>query len=285
MPKLPKPALLIAAHGSKVEGWAQRVQEFGRHVAESPSVAAAFAVVEVAFLENAKPSIPVAVQMALSSGCSEVIVVPFFVSVSAHAAEDVPGILGLDVPEHVRRRLLAEGHQPLPPGLPIRLAPLGGLRSLISRNVVRRTSLASKLRQREGVVLCAYGSTIHHEVWETLLGEVRESLLEAGFAAVNHAYVGHVVGLSPEPTAEAITACAKEANVDRVHVVPLLMARSRLQSHIIGAAVADVSDRLVEEVLYEGDAILPDGDLAAHVGVVGLAALGILTSSVDRVLA
>jgi len=269
-----RPALVIAAHGSRSEGWSEAVADFALDVAASPGVSDAFSLVQAAFLENALPRIPDAARMALSSGCPSVYVVPLFLTVSTHAGEDVPGLLGLPAPPHIRRRLVGEGHTPLVPGLPIRLVPLGDIESLLFKNVLRRTSLNCRDRSHEAVVLCAYGSTIYHAEWERLLHALRTRLMRDGFGYACHAYVGHIVGLSPAPTAQAITDAARMAGIRRVHVVPLLMSVSSLQQQTIAAAVRDVGRGKIQ-VIYEEDAILPDGDLAAHVGYRALEALGV----------
>ena len=278
MTTLSRPALLIAAHGSKVQGWAHAVEAFAADVSASPGVSAGFSVVQAAYLEHCLPLIPEAVRTLLSSGCREVVVVPLFLSVARHAAEDVPGLLGLPVADHIRRRLLAEGKRPLAQGLPLRLVPLGDVQDLIFRNVVRRVSLQSTGPAHEAVVLCAYGSTIHHGQWEALMHALRTRLMRHGFGYAAHAYVGHIVGLSPQPTADAIQESAKMAGIRRVHVVPLLMSKSHLQTQTIAAAVRDSERRVRAKLLYSGDAILPDGDLAAHVGFTALRALGVFPS-------
>ncbi|PKN57910.1 MAG: hypothetical protein CVU56_08365 [Deltaproteobacteria bacterium HGW-Deltaproteobacteria-14] len=273
-----RPALVIAAHGSKSEGWAAAIHAFAAEVAETPGVRDAFAAVEAAFIESSAPRIPDAVRMALSSGCSEVVVVPLFLSVSAHVGEDLPGLLGLPVPEHVRRRLVAEGQQPLASGLAVRLIHVGALEDLLFRNILRRTSLARRYPAHEAVVLCAYGSALHHDAWEALMHTLRTRLMRWGFGYACHAWVGHVVGMSPEPTAQAVLEAGRMAGVQRVHVVPLLMAVGTLQTLTIAAAVGDAEKRGRLQVIYQSDAILPDGDLAARVGFRALEALGLFPS-------
>jgi len=276
MTTLARPALVIAAHGSKSEGWAEAVRDFARDVADSPGVADAFAAVEAAFVEDAPPTLPDAVRLALSAGCPEVVVVPLFLGVSAHVSEDVPGLLGLPVPDHVRRRLIAEGQRPLGPGLPVRITTLGPLVEILTRNVLRRTSLAVRAMGREAVVLCAYGSALHHDAWEALMHELRTRLMRAGFGYACHTWVGH--SAPPSLVAEAIQDASRMASIQRVHVVPLLMAVSTLQTLAIAAAVNDVERRGRANVVYAADAILPDGDLAAHVGFRALEALGLFPS-------
>lgn len=277
-----RPALVIVAHGSKTADWNAAVVDFARDVAASPGVGDTFATVQAAFIEGQGPRLPDVVRLNLSSGCPEVVVMPLFLTVSAHAGEDVPGLLGLPVPQHVHQRLVAEGNAPLSAGLPVRLVSPGKLEDLLLKNVLRRTSLQSHDRRHEAVVLCAYGSTIHHEAWEALLHGLRTRLMQAGFGHATHAYVGHVVGMSPGPAAQAIVDSARTAGVRRVMVVPLLISVAALQEQIIAGVVADAERRTRLPIIYAADAILPDGDLAAHFGFAALEALGVFPMIGDR---
>lgn len=282
------PALVVVGHGSSDSRWVATFRDFVGDVAQTPGIRDVFASVTPAFLEEASPGLADAVETQLALGVAEVIVVPVFLTVSTHLGEDVPGVLGLPgTPRHVTQRLIGEGVRVLPEGLPVRLAPLGDVRSLLHLNVSRRLRLKSREPAHEAVVLIAYGSTIHHEQWESLMHSVRSSLLSDGWSATHHAYCGHVVQLSPEPTANAICEVAAQAGVRTVHVVPLLFARSGLQTGPIAAGVALAAERLKRRhvtVEYDADAILPDGDLAARAGHAALYACGVTPPLISRSL-
>jgi sirohydrochlorin ferrochelatase len=274
-----RPALLVSAHGSPSPGWEDAVREFAAHVGEYPGLADTLhGAPEVAFLDGAKPAIPDAVRALLFGGASRVLVAPLFLTASTHASEDLPGLLAQPVPDHVTRRLIGEGQRPLDPaqGRRVTILDLGAIDALLAANVRRRLALRSVDPSREAVVLCAYGSPIHHERWEDLLARVRRRLMLSGFSYAAHAYVGHVVGLSPAPTSEAIARAGRMAGVRRVHVVPLLLGRGELQTKVIakGCAEAEPADRAFR-IDYVPDAVLPDGDLAAHVAVTALRELGV----------
>lgn len=274
-----RPALLVAAHGSSTPGWDGPLREFAAHVGEYPGVSDAFlGPPDVCFLESAEPSIPAAVRALLEAGCPRILVAPLFLTASTHLEEDLPGLLGRPVPDHVARRLLGEGQRPLTPGegRAVLLLELGDLDQILGENVRRRLALRSEDPRHEAVVLCAYGSSVHHDRWEDLLGRVRRRLMTAGFNYAGHAYVGHTVDHSPIPTAEAVAKAGRMAGVRRVHVVPLLLGRGELQETVIAegcrtAATADGPFRID----YVPDAILPDGDLAAHVAALALRTLGV----------
>jgi len=288
MKSLP-PALVIVGHGSRSSSWVSTFQAFVAEVASTGGLSAIFASVTPAYLENAAPSLADAVESQLALGVAEVVVIPMFLTASTHQSEDVPGILGLpETPPHIRQRLRGEGIRVLAPGLPVRLAQVGDLQTLLRANVLRRLSLRSVEPAREAVVLVAYGSSLHHELWESLLHDLRAHLLARGYGGAHHAYCGHVVQLSPEPTAEAIVAVAAEAGVRRVHVLPLLLAISKLQTETIAAAVSDARKRIRRkdvELIYATDAILPDGDLAARTGHAALLACGVNPPLISRGLA
>jgi len=205
-----------------------------------------------------------------------VLVAPLLLTMSTHLKEDLPGLLGLDVPEHIRRRLRGEGQQPLRPGLPVTLLNLGALEEILAANVARRLSLRCEADRSEGIVLCAYGSTLHHARWKTLLQRTQSLLLQRGFGATEHAFVGHVVSKSPEPTRQAIIRVGRRHGVKRVHVVPLLLGVTALQTEVIASACIEASNEASGfTVVYEPDAVLPDGDLAARVAATALRELGV----------
>ena len=276
------PSLVVAAHGSQSQEWMARVREFADHVIDSPGVGVAFSRVEAAFLEVASPSITDTVTRHLAMGSPRVLVAPLFVTVSTHVGEDLPALLGAPGPTHVRRRLMAEGHLPLAPGLPVTLLRLGPLEALLARNTLRRLDLRTRDRTREAVVLCAYGSAVHHDQWERMLGRVRELVMHAGYAYTCHSYVGHVASMSHEPTRDAILSARRMAGVRRVHVIPLLLGPGRLQGEVIATACQEAYEGWRDvEIVYACDAVLPDGDLAAHVGMVALRELGVFPTA-DR---
>ncbi|MEC9072599.1 MAG: CbiX/SirB N-terminal domain-containing protein [Myxococcota bacterium] len=276
------PALLIAAHGSRAPGWAEAVREFAEHVEQSPGVSTMFSAVEATFLEAVPPPIPQAVSRHLAAGAPKVLVAPLFLTASGHLSQDLPALLGLSSDERVLQRLRGEGQLPLSPGLPVEMLELGPLEDLLANNVARRLALHTTRPSEEAIVLCAYGSSIYTERWEVLLTKVRTRLMKAGFAYATHAYVGHVVGMSVEPTRQAVTKCGRMAGVRSVHVVPLLLGPSRLQEEVIGEACRMArDDEPTLTVRYRGDAILPDGDLAAHVSRVALRQIGVFPT-VDR---
>ena len=78
-------AVLLIAHGSRRdEANADLAQ-----LAEAVRARGDFAVVEIAYLEIAEPSIPAAARACAETGASRVLMLPFFLSAGAHVVEDL----------------------------------------------------------------------------------------------------------------------------------------------------------------------------------------------------
>jgi sirohydrochlorin ferrochelatase len=84
-----KPAVLLVCHGSKVEASGDAVNQVVETLQEKePS-----AFFHCAFLELQKPSISEGIELCLSQGADEVIVVPYFVQAGRHVVWDIPRIV------------------------------------------------------------------------------------------------------------------------------------------------------------------------------------------------
>ena len=256
-----------------------------RDVRGYPGVADAFGSVHASYIEHSQPRVAPTVRLAFESGAREVLVLPLFLTHSVHAAEDVPAILGLPVPDHIRQRLAAEGHDMLAPGLPLRILDFDGKTDALVSNVIARVSIGQPPRSSEAVILCGYGSTLYHERWENLMGALRLSLMEKGYGYVGRAYVGHSVSNSSDPTEEAILKAASMAGIDTVHVVPLLLSESGLQHGSIAQACARVQTETEFEVRYKADAILPDQRLVSRIAGLALQAIGVFATANSDALA
>jgi sirohydrochlorin ferrochelatase len=81
-------ALVVFAHGSKVDAANQAIREVAARVA----VRAGY-ITEAAFLEIAAPGLPRAVEMLVGRGASRIVVLPYFLAPGRHAARDLPRII------------------------------------------------------------------------------------------------------------------------------------------------------------------------------------------------
>ena len=106
-------ALILFAHGSRVESANDGVRAIARDLAEMGS----FRYVEAAFLELGQPDLAGAVSMLAGKGVDRVVVIPYFLTLGLHMERDLPKLIatiqqaypGL----HIRATPPLEGH----PGL------------------------------------------------------------------------------------------------------------------------------------------------------------------------
>jgi len=237
------PKLLLVAHGSRSRSWVQAVHGLVAQMADVAADGGTFGTVGGAFLENAEPSIPAALSdLDADADDVEALVLPLFLTRSGHLREDVP--------EEVAGRARI-----LPP-----LDPSRWLTDNLMRRLQRQTDAAPS---RSGVVLVAYGSGPFRNQWDAMLQRTCQVLKDRGVADAAFAYVGHLVGMSPEPTAQALRIVAQRTpGLERLHVLPVLFGIGMLQTGPITEAVASAREGLGLEICYSTDAILPDPELA-----------------------
>ncbi|HWP34517.1 MAG TPA: CbiX/SirB N-terminal domain-containing protein [Thermodesulfobacteriota bacterium] len=135
-----KAGVVLFAHGSRLAGANDHV----RALAARLRAGGTFPICEAAFLELASPALPEAVAACVAQGAERVVVVPYFLALGRHVAEDLPALLdasrralgpaGAHLPIEVTdfvgnhpvivdviRRLVEEG-----PRLALPTAPAGG---------------------------------------------------------------------------------------------------------------------------------------------------------------
>lgn len=83
-------ALLLLAHGSPLEDALEPVRQAANAIASRQTD---FGIVVVGYLECNEPDIPTAIRRCVEAGCGEVVVVPYFLHLGAHVAEDLPHLL------------------------------------------------------------------------------------------------------------------------------------------------------------------------------------------------
>ena len=82
-------AILLFAHGSRVEEANEGVRELARQVQSS----GAYAYVRAAFLELAPPDLSQGVAEAVQAGVKRVIVIPYFLTLGVHLRRDLPSLV------------------------------------------------------------------------------------------------------------------------------------------------------------------------------------------------
>ena len=85
-----KLALLVVAHGSRVEQSNQEVIDLAKDVSRHTK---SFSFVSHAFLEIAEPNIPKGIESCIKSGSGKILVLPYFLSAGRHVTEDIPNII------------------------------------------------------------------------------------------------------------------------------------------------------------------------------------------------
>lgn len=84
-------SLLLIAHGSRREAANQEIRQLTTQLAERLN--GNFEHIESCFLELADPDIPTAIDAAVSKGADEVVILPYFLAVGRHVAEDIPAVV------------------------------------------------------------------------------------------------------------------------------------------------------------------------------------------------
>ena len=83
-----KTGYVIFAHGSRLESANDQVRAVAREVA----LLGAFETVDVAFLDCAPPDLATTIERLVALGVERVVVVPYFLTLGRHTAEDLPRI-------------------------------------------------------------------------------------------------------------------------------------------------------------------------------------------------
>jgi sirohydrochlorin ferrochelatase len=89
-------ALIVFAHGSRVEG----ANEAVRRVAAQAAERCGFRLWEAAFLELAAPDLPAAVTNLIARGARRIVVTPYFLTMGMHLTADLPRILASIAEQH-----------------------------------------------------------------------------------------------------------------------------------------------------------------------------------------
>lgn len=85
-----KTGYVVFAHGSRLEQANEQVRAAARALAQ----AGGFELVETAFLECTPPDLLEAIDRLVEKGADRVVVIPYFLTLGRHAAQDLPRIAG-----------------------------------------------------------------------------------------------------------------------------------------------------------------------------------------------
>lgn len=96
MSEVPESAVLLVAHGSRVESSNQEIADLAERLAENLGPRR---LVRHAFLEMAEPSIPRGIDGLIENGARHIVVIPYFLSAGRHVIDDIPVLV-----DEARRR-------------------------------------------------------------------------------------------------------------------------------------------------------------------------------------
>jgi len=255
-----KIGVLLLNHGSRSEQWRKKLLELEQRVTEELLAIEGVHDVETAFMEHARPSIADGLRTFDSEGCSDIVVIPIFLTIGTHMFDDIPTIIGLKTnPSSIEKLKLANIERYVP-NAKVHLTPPLDYSDLLKKNALRRTRALSVSPGQEGLLLVGYGSTTFDRQWTALFDKVGSSVAnETGITEYATAWCGHISRYRPDSTTAAISRLLERK--ERAIVIPLLVSESRLfQTDIIGKGVEAIENHR-KRVRYKPDAILPDSFL------------------------
>src|SRR5260370_1507070 len=101
------PAVILFAHGSRVEEANQGVHDLAQQIQDIGS----YSYVRAAFLECAEPDLSAAVAEAVGKGSRRVVVIPYFLTLGLHLRRDFPKLLAAEKAKYPQVEI--ESDQPL----------------------------------------------------------------------------------------------------------------------------------------------------------------------------
>lgn len=255
-----KIGLLLVNHGSHSETWRQALMDLETSVRDSILAGGFFRGLKTAFMEYTEPSIATRMKEFDHEGFTDIVVVPIFLTVSPHSADDIPTILGQKQDPHIIQALADEKIECYAPTARTHIAPLLDFSKTLQKNVLRRCQELSRRPDKEGLVLIGYGDETYEQEWGTLFDQVAEHVKQnIGISEHSYGWCGHIVRYNPEGTTRAISAVLQKK--DTAIVIPVLVAYDEMfQKNIIGRGIENVEGGR-GRVLYNADAILPDSDI------------------------
>jgi len=257
-PESKKIGVLLVNHGSHQMSWRNMLLDVEKKVRDKILGHKKVSGLKTAFMEFSEPSIATQLKAFDNEGYDIVILVPLFLTLSSHVADDIPIIIGAKSDPKVKARMDADVEIYMPRANCI-ITPLLDYPDMLKKNIRRRVEALSDGKGKEGVVLVAYGDTDYTPQWEKLVTDIGKYLkAHSNITSIAYAWCGHVVDFSPDPTTKAIEKVLEIE--DKVIVIPVLVAVDQmLQKNIIRRGVRKVKNRT--RVLYKPDSILPDENL------------------------
>lgn len=260
--------ILLVNHGSRSPAWRNLLLDVHAEVADRLLEIPGVGAVRTGFMEYTEPSIATQLKAFDAAGIERIIVIPLLLTISDHSFDDIPAICGMVDDPALIARLESEGIEVYSSAARLEVSPLLDFSGLVQRNTVRRVNemlgdRAGLGDTSHGLVLVGYGSAEFNDDWDRFFTSIRDHVeRELGIAASAHAWCGHLVNYSRQPTMSAIESMLERT--ERVVVVPILVAYDPMfQDKIIGRAVA--RSAAPERVVYRPDSILPEPEVGRWV--------------------
>jgi hypothetical protein len=262
--------VLLVSHGSHSPSWRHMLLDVHRDVEQRLLELPGVTQVRSAFMEYTEPSIATQLRAFDEAGIGEVVVIPLLLTVSDHSFDDIPVICGQREDAAKAAELAAEQIEVYEPRALLTFTPLLDFTDLVEKNLARR--LARVVGEKEevaarderlGLVLVGYGSADFDDQWHEFFGKIdRYAERELGIDRSIHAWCGHLVEYSREPTMAALEELL--ATHDRVVMVPIFVAYDEMfHEKIMGRAAERCSDPA--RVVYSNDSVLPEPAVAEWV--------------------
>jgi hypothetical protein len=259
-----KIGVLLVNHGSRSATWREALLALEGSVRPALLTNQAIQGVKTAFMEYTEPSIATRLKEFDAEGYTDVVLIPIFLTVSAHTFDDIPTIIGQKTDPQSLETMKLEKIERYAPRARTVLAPNLDFTGLLKTNVTRRVRALSQQPEREGVVLIAYGDATYEREWAALFAAVGDHVkAETGISTYTHGWCGHLVHYDPKKTTEAVAAVLESKA--KAIVIPVLVAHDEtFQIKIIGGGIAKVPEHQTR-VVYRPDAILPDPGVEAWI--------------------
>ncbi len=255
--------VLLVSHGSHAKQWREMLFDLEAAVTDEILAGGRVTAVKTAFMEYNEPSIATQMRAFDAEDFDEVILVPLLLTVSTHALDDIPTIVGIKSDPNKVAQLAEEDIEVYRAKARVTVTPTLDFSTLLKKNVLHRARALREDLSDTGIVLVGYGDKAYNQQWEALMGDIGRYLkLKAEVDTVAYAWCGHIVDYSAQPTTDAVNQVFELE--DRVMVIPLLVAYDpNFQVEIIQKGVEQA--KRGSEVLYRPDSILPDDNLNAWV--------------------
>jgi sirohydrochlorin ferrochelatase len=91
-----KPAIILFAHGSAVEGANQGVRDLARKIQDGGP----YAYVRASFLGPGQPELGPAIAEAVGAGFLRIVIIPYFLTLGTHLRRDLPRLVAAERQKH-----------------------------------------------------------------------------------------------------------------------------------------------------------------------------------------